>query len=56
MIEGGGSKNNETKSNDNAENKSSMPEKLYQELAKVATKLNDMLFDDDNSEKDADNK
>ena len=51
MIEGGGSKNTETKSTDNAETKSSAPEKLYQELAKVATKLNDMLFSEDNGEK-----
>jgi hypothetical protein len=51
MIEGGGSKNNETKSNDNTENKASAPEKLYQELAKVANKLYDMLFDGDNTEK-----
>ena len=29
MIEGGGSKNTETKSTDNAETKSSAPEKLY---------------------------
>lgn len=51
MIEGGGSKNTETKSTDNAETNSSAPEKLYQELAKVATKLNDMLFSEDNGEK-----
>lgn len=56
MIEGGGSKNNETKNNDNTENKTSAPEKLYQELAKVATKLNDMLFDDDNTDKSEANK
>ena len=56
MMEGGGSKNTETKSTDNTETKSSAPEKIYQELAKVATKLNDMLFSEDNSEKQNINK
>lgn len=51
MIEGGRTNNIETKSNDNTETKSSAPEKIYQELAKVATKLNDMFFDDDTAEK-----
>lgn len=60
MIEGGGSnytetKTTETKSTDNTETKSSAPEKLYQELAKVATKLNDMLFSEDNGGKQNEN-
>lgn len=55
MIEGGASKNSEIKSNDNTETKSSAPEKLYQELSKVAMKLNDLFFDSDNAEKNGDN-
>lgn len=55
MIEGGGSKNTETKSTDNTETKSSAPEKLYQESAKIATKMNDMLFSEDNGEKQNEN-
>lgn len=51
MIEGGGSKSNETKNHDSIENKASTPGKLYQGLEKVANKLNDMLFDGDNAEK-----
>lgn len=53
----GGSKNMETKTNDNAENKSSYPtEKIYQGLAKVASKLNDMLFDEDVLDNDVNKK
>lgn len=48
----GGSKNMETKTSDNAENKSSAAEKVYQGLAKAANKLNEMLFDDDTPKKD----
>lgn len=55
MIEGVGSKNSETKSTDNTETKTFAPEKLYQELAKVANKLNDMLFDGDTAEKGDEN-
>lgn len=51
-MDAGGSKNMETKTSDNAENKSSAAEKVYQGLAKVANKLNEMLFDDDTSKKD----
>lgn len=50
-MDAGGSKNMETKTSDNAENKSSAAEKVYQGLAKVANKLNEMLFDDDTSKK-----
>lgn len=49
----GGSKNMETKTSDNAENKSSAAEKVYQGLAKFANKLNEMLFYDDTPRKDA---
>ena len=52
-MDAGGSKNMETKTSDNAENKSSAVEKVYQGLAKVANKLNEMLFDDDTSKNDA---
>lgn len=51
-MDAGGLKNMETKTSDNAENKSSAAEKVYQGLAKVANKLNEMLFDDDTSKKD----
>ncbi|OKZ73454.1 MAG: hypothetical protein BHV87_10065 [Clostridiales bacterium 36_14] len=51
-MDAGSSKNMETKTSDNAENKSSAAEKVYQGLAKVANKLNEMLFDDDTSNKD----
>ena len=54
-MDAGGSKNMETKTSDNAENKSSAAEKVYQGLAKVANKLNEMLFDDDTSNKDTNN-
>jgi hypothetical protein len=56
MIEGGCSQNYETRNNNNIENKSPAPEKLYQELEKVAKKLNDMFFDGDNAEKSKGNK
>lgn len=52
MIEGGSSKNSETKNSDNPESKSSVPEKVYQELAEAAKKLNDLLFKGDAREKE----
>ncbi len=52
-MDAGGSKNIETKTDDNAENTSSSVEKVYRGFAKVADKLNEMLFNSDISENDS---
>lgn len=46
-MDAGGSKYIEMKTSDDAENKSSANEKVYQRLAKITNKLNAMLFDAD---------
>ena len=52
-MDAGGSKNIETKTDDNAENTSSSVEKVYRGFAKVVDKLNEMLFNSDISENDS---
>lgn len=49
MIEGGKEKNTETNTSDNSESKAFFMEKVYKELANVASKMNDLLFSDDES-------
>lgn len=50
MLEGGKSNNTETNTKDNPESKPDFIEKVYKELANVATKMNDLLFADDESD------
>ena len=47
MIEGGSTNNIETSNIENAELKSSFPEKDYKDLDNLETKMNDLLFADD---------
>ena len=58
MVEGGKVKNTETNTSDDSEAKESFKEKVYKELSNVASKMNDLLFSDDecvskDSERDA---
>lgn len=50
MVEGGKTKNAETNTTENVESKSSFTEKVYKDLASVATKMNNLLFSDDGND------